>query len=251
MKLYSFQEHLLELKIRLLRIFTAFIIIFAICYYFSDYIYSFLLKPLAKLSGDTVRNIIYTGLTEAFFTYIKLAAFTAFTIIIPIIALECYLFINPGLYHHEKKIIAFILFMSPILFWCGSIFVFYFVMPKAWNFFLSFEKRDMIVPIVLEARISEYLNLVIHLIIAFGVAFQLPIVIIILNILKIVKVQTLKQKRRIAVVINFIIAGILTPPDILSQFALAIPLLLLYETSIMICNFIEKSRTLNVKYQMD
>ena len=111
---------------------------------------------------------------------------------------------------------------------------FYFVMPKAWNFFLSFEKRDMIVPIVLEARISEYLTLVIHLIIAFGVAFQLPIVIIILNILKIVKVRTLKQKRRIAVVINFIIAGILTPPDILSQFALAIPLLLLYETSIMI-----------------
>ncbi|WP_238528492.1 twin-arginine translocase subunit TatC [Rickettsia honei] len=141
--------------------------------------------------------------------------------------------------------------MSPILFWCGSIFVFYFVMPKAWNFFLSFEKRDMIVPIVLEARISEYLNLVIHLIIAFGVAFQLPVVIMILNILKIVKVQTLKQKRCIAVVINFIIAGILTPPDILSQFALAIPLLLLYETSIMICNFIEKLRTLNVKYQMD
>ncbi|AFB26811.1 MULTISPECIES: twin-arginine translocase subunit TatC [spotted fever group] len=251
MKLYSFQEHLLELKIRLLRIFTAFIIIFAICYYFSDNIYSVLLKPLAKLSGDTVRNIIYTGLTEAFFTYIKLAAFTAFTIIIPIIALECYLFISPGLHRHEKKIIAFILFMSPILFWCGSIFVFYFVMPKAWNFFLSFEKRDMILPIVLEARISEYLNLVIHLIIAFGVAFQLPVVIMILNILKIVKVQTLKQKRCIAVVINFIIAGILTPPDILSQFALAIPLLLLYETSIIICNFIEKLRTLNVKYQMD
>ena len=104
---------------------------------------------------------------------------------------------------------------------------------------------------MLEARISEYLNLVIHLIIAFGVAFQLPVIIIILNILKIVKAQMLKQKRRIAVVINFIIAGILTPPDILSQFALAIPLLLLYEISIIICNYIEKTEVINAKYQMD
>lgn len=251
MNLYSFQEHLSELKIRLFRIFIIFIIAFAICYYFSDTIYSFLLEPLAKLSKNNLRNIIYTGLTEAFFTYIKLAAFSAFSIIIPVIALECYLFVSPGLYSHEKKIIGFILFISPILFWCGSIFVFYFVMPKAWNFFLSFEKRDIIVPIMLEARISEYLNLVIHLIIAFGAAFQLPVIIIILNILKIVKAQTLKQKRRIAVVINFIIAGILTPPDILSQFALAIPLLLLYEISIIICNYIEKTEVINAKYQMD
>ncbi|MGI4752705.1 MAG: twin-arginine translocase subunit TatC [Janthinobacterium lividum] len=248
MKLYSFQEHLSELKVRLFRIFIIFIVAFAICYYFSDTIYSFLLEPLAKLSKDNLRNIIYTGLTEAFFTYIKLAAFAAFAIIIPIIALECYLFVSPGLYHHEKKIIAFILFISPILFWCGSIFVFYFVMPKAWNFFLSFEKRDLIVPIVLEARISEYLNLVIHLIIAFGVAFQLPVVLIILNTLKIITIETLKQKRRFAIVINFIIAGILTPPDILSQFALAIPLLLLYEISIIICNYIEKTEVINAKY---
>lgn len=248
MKLYSFQEHLLELKTRLFRIISIFIIVFAVCYYFSDEIYGFLLEPLAKLSGSNLRNIIYTGLTEAFFTYIKLAAFAAFSIIIPIISLETYLFISPGLYQNEKKIIAFILFLSPILYWCGSIFVFYFVMPKAWNFFLSFEKRDMIVPIILEARISEYLNLVIHLIIAFGVAFQLPVVIVILNILKIIKVKMLKQKRRVAIVVNFIIAGILTPPDILSQFALAIPLLLLYELSIVICNYIEKTEVINAKY---
>ncbi|HJD56173.1 MAG TPA: twin-arginine translocase subunit TatC [Rickettsia endosymbiont of Pyrocoelia pectoralis] len=251
MKLYSFQEHLSELKTRLFRIISIFIIIFAACYYFSDEIYSFLLEPLAKLSNGNLRNIIYTGLTEAFFTYIKLAAFAAFSIIIPIISLETYLFISPGLYKGEKKIIAFILFLSPILYWCGSMFVFYFVMPKAWNFFLSFEKRDMIVPIILEARISEYLNLVIHLIIAFGIAFQLPVVIIILNILKIIKVKILKQKRRIAIVVNFIIAGILTPPDILSQFALAIPLLLLYELSIVICNYLEKTEVINAKYQMD
>lgn len=241
MKLYSFAEHLSELKTRLFRIIAIFIVTFVICYYFSDNMYSFLLRPLAKLSHDNLRNIIYTGLTEAFFTYIKLSAFSALLIIIPVIAIECYLFVKPGLYAHEKKIIAFLLFMSPVLFWGGSIFVFYFVMPKAWIFFLSFEKRDIIVPIILKAKISEYLNLVIQLIIAFGIAFQLPIVIIILNILKIIKVSTLQNKRRLAVVINFIIAGILTPPDVLSQLALAIPLLLLYEISIIICRFIEKT----------
>lgn len=240
MRLYSFAEHISELKTRLFRISGVFIIAFIVCYYFSDNIYSFLLEPLAKLNQGNLRNIIYTSLTEAFSTYIKLSAFSALFITIPVIAIECYLFVSPGLHRHEKKIIAFILFVSPILFWCGSIFVFYFVMPKAWVFFLSFEKRDIVVPIILEAKISEYLNLVIQLIIAFGVAFQLPIVLIILNILKIIKVSGLQKKRRLAVVINFILAGILTPPDVLSQLALAIPLLLLYEISIVMCRFIEK-----------
>lgn len=242
MKLYSFKEHFLELKTRLLRIISIFLVIFCICYYFSDDIYSFLLMPLSNLSNNTVRNIIYTGLTEAFFTYVKLSAFAAFVIIIPIIAIEVYLFISPGLYVHEKKIIAFILLLAPILFLSGGVFVFYVVMPKAWYFFLSFEKRDLIIPIILEAKISEYLNLIIQLIVAFGLAFQLPIVLVILKLLNIITVSGLQNKRRLAVVINFILAGILTPPDILSQFALAIPLLLLYEVSIIICNFIEKNQ---------
>ncbi len=244
MKSYTIKEHFLELKIRVLRISLIFIFCFIICYYFSNNIYNILLKPLANLSYDNlnhgnIRKIIYTGLTEAFFTYIKLAAFSAFLMIMPLIALECYLFIKPGLYTNEKKYAAILLLMSPLLFWAGSIFVFHVVMPRAWQFFLSFENNNIIVPIILEAKISEYLNLIIQLIMAFGIAFQLPIIILILNLLKILKAEDLAKKRRLSIVINFIIAGIITPPDILSQFALAIPMLLLYEISIIMCKFVE------------
>jgi sec-independent protein translocase protein TatC len=160
----------------------------------------------------------------------------------PLISIECYLFIKPGLFLSEQKYAAFILFMSPILFWCGSIFVFYFVMPRAWQFFLSFEKNNVVIPVILEARISEYLNLVIQLVIAFGIAFQLPIIMLILNLLKLLTSEDLRRKRRLAIVVNFIIAGILTPPDVVSQLALAVPMLLLYEISITICKLVENRR---------
>lgn len=243
MKSYTIIEHFLELKTRIFRILFAFIICFIICYYFSNNISNILLEPLAKLSEDNTRKVIYTGLTEAFFTYIKLAAFFSFLLIMPIIALESYLFIKPGLYNNEKKYAAILLCMSPILFWSGSIFVFHFVMPRAWQFFLSFENNNIIIPIILEAKISEYLHLVIQLILAFGIAFQLPIVILILNLLKIIHAKDLSNKRRLSIVINFIIAGIITPPDVLSQFALAIPMILLYEVSIIMCQFVENRGT--------
>ena len=243
-------EHLHELKVRIIVILASFITAFITCYYFSNNIYNFLLQPLADLNEEHLRRIIYTGLAEAFITYLKLAAFSSFLIIVPIIAIQSYLFISPGLCNYEKKIAAFILLMSPLLFWSGSIFVFYYVMPRAWHFFLSFENSNAVIPIMLEAKISEYLNLVIHLVVAFGVAFQLPIILLILNLLKIVSSTNLINKRRLAVVINFIIAGILTPPDILSQFALAIPMLLLYEISIIMCKFVE-NRGSNVRHQMD
>ncbi len=242
MQSYTLKEHFFEIKSRFLRVFFAFISCFIICYYFSEDIYNILLAPLAKLGSDNIRKVIYTGLTEAFFTYIKLATFVSFMMIMPIIATECYFFISPGLYLDEKKYAAFILFMSPILFWCGSIFVFYFVMPRAWQFFVSFENNNIVIPIILEAKISEYLNLVIQLIMAFGIAFQIPIIILILNLMKILKVKDLKKKRRLSIIINFVIAGVLTPPDVLSQFALAIPMILLYEISIIMCQFVENRR---------
>lgn len=239
MQSYSFREHFLELKTRFLRIIIIFIIGFGICYFFKEDLYNILLEPLVKLSHDNIRKIIYTGLAEAFFTYIKLAAFTSFVIIIPIIAIECYFFVKPALYLAEKNYAKIIFLMSPILFWCGSLFVFYFVMPRAWQFFVSFENNNIAMPIILEARISEYLNLVIQLIIAFGIAFQIPVIMLILNLLKLLTAADLVKKRRLAIVVNFVIAGILTPPDIFSQFALAIPMLLLYEISIVTCKFIE------------
>lgn len=240
MESYSFEEHFLELKSRLFKVFFAFLVSFGICYYFSEDIYNLFLQPLINLSKGNLRKVIYTGLTEAFFTYLKVSVFSAFIIVMPIFAVQTYLFIRPGLYKKERKIAAFIILMSPILFWIGTIFVFYFVMPRAWDFFLSFENKNNVLPIILEARISEYLSLIIQLLVAFGVAFQLPIFMLILNLLHVVKVESFRKQRRLAVVINFIVAGILTPPDVISQIALALPLLLLYETSIVMCKFIEK-----------
>jgi sec-independent protein translocase protein TatC len=183
--------------------------------------------------------VIYTGLTEAFFTYIQIAAFAALSLTMPVISFQIYKFIAPGLYPKERHIASAILCLAPILFWSGGLFVFYCVVPKAWQFFLSFEIKDATMPLILEARISEYLHLIIQLILAFGLAFQLPVIFLILTLLGIVSSAFLINKRRIAIVINFVIAGIITPPDILSQIALALPMLLLYELSILACKFLE------------
>jgi len=239
MKEYSFKEHFAELKKRFLVIIAFFTTAFIICYYFSDDIYIFILKPLANATNHHERKIIYTGMTEAFFTYLKLSFWAAFLIIIPVISYQLYGFISPGLLQNEKKFILPALIIAPLLFYLGGLFVFYFVMPNAWQFFLSFENQNSLLPIVLEARISEYLSVVMQLVTAFGLAFELPIVMLILSILNLVSAQQLKNKRRLAVVIIFISAAILTPPDVLSQIALAIPLILLYEISITICNLVE------------
>jgi sec-independent protein translocase protein TatC len=236
---YKLLEHLTELKYRLAIIAVFFAFSFGISYYYSDHIFRFLLEPLANMTTMENHKIIYTGLAEAFFTYLNLSAFAAFFVSIPIIALQIYSFIKPALYEKEKTIARYILFLSPVLFVLGSVFVFYFVIPKAWGFFLSFENSNSIIPILLEARISEYLSLVIKLILAFGLAFQMPVILVILALLKIISHESLRKKRRIAIVVNFIIAGIITPPDVLSQVALAIPMVLLYELSIIACKHTE------------
>jgi sec-independent protein translocase protein TatC len=242
MKQYHLKEHFSELKKRLLIVLVSFMMIFLINYiFFSDMLFQILINPLQG-SGGNYHKIIYTGLTEAFVTYLKLAAFAALLVIVPILSYQIYAFIKPGLYKEEKTIATIIFFLAPFLFWSGGFFVYYYVMPKAWQFFLSFEKTGEM-PLLLEARISEYLGLVIQFILAFGIAFELPLIMIILNLLGLVEAESLKSKRRFAIVIIFIIAGILTPPDILSQFALAIPMLLLYEISIRACKFIEGKRS--------
>ncbi len=243
MQKFSLSEHFQELKSRIIKIFCSFIVVFIICYYSKVEIFNFLLLPIFELNSHHNHKIIYTGLAEAFFTYLKLATYSSLLIIMPVIAYQIYSFIKPGLHNGERKIAVVTLAIAPILFWGGSFFVFYYVMPKAWQFFLSFEQKDALLPIILEARISEYLNLVIQLVFAFGMAFQLPVILVILNLLKIISVANLRNKRRFAIVIIFIVAGILTPPDILSQFALAIPMLLLYEISIMICKLVEDRGT--------
>ncbi|KJW05817.1 twin arginine-targeting protein translocase TatC [Orientia tsutsugamushi str. Sido] len=249
-KTYTLGEHLAELKVRILKVLICFFLACGISYYYSKNIYHFLTIPLKNILPDQNHRIIYTGLAEGFFTYLQLSFYTGFLIIIPILSAQIYLFIAPGLYKSEKCYFKILMFMSPILFYIGNLFVFYFVIPNACHFFLGFESlKENELPIVLEARMSEYLTLLIQFSLAFGISFELPLILITLNVLNIISISTLIQKRRIAIVLNFIIAAILTPPDILSQFALATPLILLYEASIIICKIL-KLRT-NAGHKMD
>jgi sec-independent protein translocase protein TatC len=238
-------EHLHELKRRLIYSVAILLIAFLISYHYAEAIYGFLLKPLAAAYGtEGHRRLIYTGLSEAFFTYVKLACFSAFFIAFPVIASQFYMFLAPGLYKNEKKLLLPYLVATPLLFMMGAALVYYFIFPLAWKFFLGFETSGSStnMPIQLEARVSEYLSLVMHLIIAFGVAFQLPVILTLLTRLEFISTEALVKKRRYAIVIIFIIAAILTPPDILSMVGLAVPMLLLYELSIIACRGIEKKR---------
>jgi len=228
-------EHLTELRNRLLWSVGAMIVGAGICYIFVEQIYGFLVKPLADAMGphDTQR-LIYTDLTEAFFTYMKVAIFAGSFLAFPLIMTQIWLFIAPGLYKRERNTVLPFLVASPVLFFLGGATVYYIVLPMAWKFFLSFQSSgaETVLPIMLEARVGEYLDLIMTLIFAFGLCFQLPILLGLLAKAGVISADWLVQKRRYAIVIVFIVAAFLTPPDIISQTSLAIPLMALYEISI-------------------
>jgi sec-independent protein translocase protein TatC len=241
----TLNEHLRELKIRL--IISICIMFVAVCinYVYADKVFQFLLAPLAEVlaAQNISRNLIYTGLTEAFITKIKIAIFTGVFFSAPIVAWQIYRFIAPGLFKRERMAFIPYLIFSPILFFTGAFLVYAYIMPLAWGFFISFEgDLSATMPLILEAKISEYISLVIGLIIAFGAAFQLPLVLILLVHVGFLKVEKLVAFRRYAIVLIFLVAAIITPPDVLSQVALAVPLVLLYEISILICKRINKAK---------
>lgn len=226
-------SHLMELKTRLIRIFAFFLVAFAVSYAFAGDIYIFLTRPLADAIGDEGRRMIYTSLTEAFFTYMKLAFFAAIFLSFPMIASQVYYFLAPGLYKRERYFMIPFMAAAPVLFIAGAACVYYFIMPLAWEFFLSFETSGQGgMPIQLEAKVSEYLSLVMHLMIGFGLSFQMPIILMILVKLGVIDVAGLKRNRRYAIVFIVILAAVLTPPDVISQIGLATMLYGLYELAI-------------------
>jgi sec-independent protein translocase protein TatC len=235
----NFTTHFKELRQRIIFCLFFFIAAFGICYFFATEIYQFLLRPLAEIFSDqTHRRLIYTSPAEAFATFLKLSFYAALFFSFPIFAAEFYLFLAPALYKKEKKIILLILFFSPFLFLCGATLAYFFILPLAFQFFLSFEIQgftaSLAIPIQLETKISEYLNLVINLVFGFGIAFQLPILLLFLIKIGLLSTNDLRSKRRYWIVIIFILAAILTPPDVLSQISLAIPMILLFEITILI-----------------
>jgi len=236
-------DHLMELRTRLLWSILAFGTAFMICYYFAGQIYGFLAQPLADIlqnQGGADRRMIFTALYEAFFTYLKVAFFGATFFSFPMWATQLWLFIAPGLYKSEKNAIMPFIVASPFLFLLGAALAYYFIFPLAWRFFISFEVPPGSggMPIQLEAKVSEYLSLVMHMILAFGIAFQLPVALTLMAKVGIVSVDGLKRGRRYAIVGMFVAAAVLTPPDVISQIGLAVPLILLYEISILAAGWV-------------
>lgn len=238
-------DHLIELRSRLIYSLAAIALGFALCYNFSESIYAFLVHPLAvAVEGKVPHKMIYTNLTEAFFTYLKVAFWAAVCLAFPVIAVQIWAFVAPGLYKNERRAFLPYLVATPVLFLLGGALVYFLVIPLAWRFFLGFETPGGpgALPIELQPKVDEYLSLIMHLIFAFGVAFQLPVLLTLLARVGIVSSAALAERRRYAIVLCFIAAAILTPPDVISMLSLAIPLYLLYEASILSCRFIERKR---------
>src|SRR5262245_16482911 len=228
-------DHLIELRKRLVYALLGFVLVFVACFYFAKPIFSFLIQP-AISEGY---KVIVLDIFEFFFVTVKMSAFLALIVGFPLIATQIWAFVAPGLYRHEKAAFRPFLVATPFMFYAGCAVMYYLVMPYVINFMLA-----MYTPPEIEKtlRASDYLERVLQLVFAFGFAFEVPVLLVLLVRVGLVSTAALKAKRRWAIVIAFVVAAILTPPDIVSQFALATPLILFYEIAILIGMAIEKRR---------
>ena len=240
-------EHLIELRRRLLWGIVAFFAAFLLCFPFAKQLFIILVIPFrwavewAKLPQDKV-ELIYTAPQEFFFTQVKVAMFGGMVLAFPVIASQIYKFVAPGLYRNEKRAFLPFLFASPLMFLLGAALVYFYFTPMVMWFFLSMQQSGDDIQISLLPKVSEYLSLIMTLIFSFGLVFQLPVVSSLLVRAGLITSESLKDKRKYAIVIAFVAAAILTPPDPVSQIGLALPTILLYEVSIWLAGMIERSR---------
>jgi sec-independent protein translocase protein TatC len=228
-------SHLEELRSRLIKVFICLAIVFAICYWQSGVIFSFVAEPLVKLLPENSK-LTMLKITEGFVTELKMSFYAAIFFSMPYILYQIWKFIAPGLYTHEKKYTSMFVIFASILFFIGATFAYYVVFPFGFKFFLKYVNDNVVATL----SIGWYLSFFIQFIIAFGSIFELPIFILFLSKLGIVTPEMLKKYRRYAIVIIFIVAAILTPPDAVSQIMMAVPLLLLYEISIYVAKYFGK-----------
>lgn len=246
-KAQPLMAHLVELRSRLIWSVLVFASATILCYFFAADIYGLLTDPLKDITVNTPRRMIYTSLTEAFVTYLKVALFAGGFITVPFVMLQIWLFMAPGLYPKERKSVLPFFIASPILFLAGAALAFWGVIPIAWKFFLSFETPlpSNGLPIILEARVGEYLSLTMNMIFAFGLAFQMPVVLGLLGKFGIIKAEQLARYRKWSVVIILAVSAVLTPStDMISQAALAIPLYCLYEMTIWLVRALENKNVI-------